>query len=269
MEARHALLALVAAGLLGGCSSADLRAAHSLDRGEWSAGLMAQSQLTVASGELYPADALEPEPAGVGLSLPWELQDSSIEARVGLGKGWTLGLRGLPVRPLLGVTWSFLDERREAAPLSLALAMEAGYGPRTNLVLGLGLLGSRTAPLSEHFALVPSAGLWLGPSLRRLELDLPQRYATDPAGAPPALWWDLEGLGASVPIGVEAPVRLSERWALAPTLAWTPTAMLAAEIDAGCRNCSVGTLDLERRYTAELWLGLRLRPWMDPARRTP
>ncbi len=208
--------------LLLGCAMVMLRPAHSLAKFE-------------GGGTLV----VDPDPATTGALLDCigvpecELPGRTpvdLEYRIGLGRGWELGARGLLPPRALSFKYAFLDERRHPTEVSLALRAEGGAIPRTEAgTLSLrpflrgDLLLSGTVPLGPRFALRPvaSAGLWADP-------DAAGRLA-------PVFGWTA---------GLLVPVRLPGDLALGPVFG------------------VVGTINAEGVNEIALRLGLTVEPWM-------
>ncbi len=208
--------------LLLGCAMVMLRPAHSLAKFE-------------GGGTL----GIDPDPATTStvldcLGVPdCELPDRSpvdLEYRIGLGRGWEIGARGLLPPRALSLKYALLDERRHPTLVSLALRAEGGAIPRTEAgTLSLlpfaraDLLFSGTAPLSPRFALRPvaSAGVWADP---------------DEAGRlRPVFGWTA---------GLLLPFRLPGDLAMGPIFG------------------VVGTINADGATAPALRLGLTVEPWL-------
>lgn len=139
-----------------------LRPAHSLDK------LQASGNLGVLVDPAFSLDLSQcVESAGLDgcpMQVPVDL-----EYRIGLGRGFELGARGLLPPRALSLKYSFLDERRQNTPISAALQVEGGAqltsaGGAIALApfVRADLLGSGTARLSPNVLLRPvlSAGWW-------------------------------------------------------------------------------------------------------------
>ncbi len=198
------------------CSIAMLRPAHSLDK------LQASGNLGVLVDPTFSPTGGCPTQAPVDL-----------EYRIGLGRGFELGARGLFPPRALSLKHSFLDERRQHTPISAALQVEAGAqltsaGGAISLApfLRADLLGSGTARLGPNVQLRPvlSAGWW---AETRGSETLDQ--------------------GPGWTAGLFVPVRIPGGFGLAPGIGasgWLPT-LHAPEVYAR--------------------IGLLIEPWLEPA----
>jgi hypothetical protein len=149
----------VMVALLAACAPAMLRPAHSLAR------LQGAGNIALMVDPAYDRDA---EFAGClaegGCDAPAN-SPIDIEYRIGLGRGFELGLRGLFPPRVLDLKYSLLDERRHGGALSVALHAEAGAAVALEVTpIARGdVLVSGTLPLADGVALRPaaSAGWWL------------------------------------------------------------------------------------------------------------
>ena len=137
-----------------------LRPAHSLGKFEGAGNIAIQVDPSGATAEENYAACLEQGGCVSPTTSPID-----VEYRIGLGRGFELGLRGLIPPRVLDVKYSLLDERRHEVPFSLALHAEAGVAissTPTPIVRGDMIL-SVTQQLSGSAALQPSAsaGYWL------------------------------------------------------------------------------------------------------------
>ncbi|MCK6501805.1 hypothetical protein L6R53_00120 [Myxococcota bacterium] len=260
----HRSSLLFLAWLAAGCAAPTMMAAHSLPAGEVQVGVggygrysQVDAALVGADGQVYGA-----EPT---LSPPSDPTHANIELRAGLGHGLELGTRGLPALSATDLKWSFLDERRHRSPLSLALDLEVGLDRYLAVRPRLGLLASSTLPLSDKVALVPAAGAWAGTGGfgYRVRLDPALQVGSSPA----TLLLSTTSAGVATPVGLALPVRAYEQVALAPWVAWVGWWAFDPVVRAvDCDQCSAGVQSLEPVHGSFLWVGLRVQPWLDPAR---
>mgnify|MGYP001572344479 FL=1 len=145
-------------GLLA-CAPAMLRPAHSLGLFQGAANLGAFVQ--PLGDEQYPGDCAPGQLDCDFVAFPVQL-----EFRVGLGRGWEIGVRGLTPPRAVDLKWSFLDERRHDTPVSLALDAEFSVDLDLRVTLRGQVLGSSTLPLGDKVALRPAlnAGWWKEPT---------------------------------------------------------------------------------------------------------
>lgn len=263
------LLALLASTLVAlvagaGCAAPTMMAAHSLPAGQAQVGVGGYGRYSVVDAVLVGADG-ETYGAEPTWSPPTDPTHANIEVRAGLGKGWELGTRGLPALSATDVKWSFLDERRHRTPLSLALDLEVGLDRYLLVRPRLGLLASSTLPLSDTVALMPAAGAWAGTGGfgYRVRLDPALQVGSSPA----TLLLATTSAGIATPVGLSLPVRTQGQVALAPWVAWVGWWAFDPEVQAlDCDQCNAGVQSLEPVHGSFLWVGLRMQPWLDPAR---
>lgn len=213
-----------------------LRPAHSLDKLQASGNL---GVLVDPSFSPHLAECFDPGSGG-DCRLPAQAP-VDLEFRLGLGRGFELGARGLLPPRALSLKYAFLDERQHSTVVSLAAQVEAGAQVTLSAdsvatltltpFLRADLLASGTARLGPNVQLRPvgAAGWWI-----------------EPRGSPTLD----QGLGWTA--GVFVPVRIPGGFALAPAVGvggWFP-ARHAAEVFARA--------------------GLAIEPWLDrPAERNP
>ena len=137
-----------------------LRPAHSLGKFEGAGNIAIQVDPFATTAEDDYAACLNAGGCSGPTSSPIDL-----EYRIGLGRGFELGLRGIFPPRVLDIKYSVLDERRHDVPLSLALHAEAGVALSADPtpILRGNLLLSTTQKLSDSIAIQPvgSAGYWL------------------------------------------------------------------------------------------------------------
>ncbi|GDX81073.1 hypothetical protein LBMAG42_28840 [Deltaproteobacteria bacterium] len=229
---------MVLLALLGACSIAMLRPAHSLDK------LSASGNLGVLVDPAFSPElsgCFDPASGGV-CQLPAQ-SPLDLEYRLGLGRGFELGARGLLPPRALSLKYAFLDERRHRTSVSLAVQVEAGAQVTVD-----------DGPLAPFpVALVPFArGDLLASGTSRLGPNMQFR----PVGS--VGWW-VESRGAPTPdqglgwtAGVFLPVRIPGGFAVAPVVGvsgWFPA-----------------------RHVTEVYarFGLAIEPWLDrPGPRIP
>jgi hypothetical protein len=210
--------------------------------------------------------------------MPLELMLPDLNVRVGLGDSFELGITAT-LRAQF--RWALLDEERDASPLSLALAADAGWSAGA-----LGLQLSRDLP-TRGVVMRPTLGLWFGYHRWAARTQLPPsaRTPSDESGFvssgsetadsaqdelsaadPGLLRIEQRGLGFLVPLGVEVDLRVSDSMVVVPFVAWEP--MIGAglgQLRATCGDCLAGLGEVDRRGIGTAWLGIRLDQRPKPA----
>lgn len=202
-------------GLLA-CAPAMLRPAHSLGKLDATANLGAFVQ--PLGDSQYPGNCAPGQLDCDFVAFPVQL-----EFRLGLGRGWEIGVRGLTPPRAADLKWSFLDERRHDTTVSLALDAELSVDLDLRTTLRGQVLASSTRPLGDDLALRPTANLgwWKEPT-----------PTDDQAHGPGGL------------VGVYLPVRFLDDQSIAPYVATAAYQPLGGEV--------VWTL----------WAGVELGPWL-------
>lgn len=263
MRPRSALMA-AACGLLTGCAAPTMMAAHSLPAGEVQVGVGTYGRYSEVDAALIGDDG-QVYGARPTFAPPSDPSHVNLEARAGLGHGLELGTRGLPVLSATDLKWSFLDERRHDTPLSLALDLEVGLDRYQLVRPRLGLLASSTLPLSGGVALMPAVGAWagLGGFGYTVRLDPALQVGSSPA----TLRMATTSAGVATPVGLAVPVRAYQALAVAPWVAWVGWWAFDPVVQAiDCDQCSAGVRSLDPVHGSFLWVGLRVQPWLEPAR---
>jgi len=201
---------------LAACAPATLRPAHSLGKLEGAGSVAAFWQPGEALYTLecdYFADSCP------GFAAPVQM-----EFRVGLGRGWEIGVRGLTPPKGVDVKWSVLDERRHETPLSVALDAEVNVDLALRPILRGQVLLSSNRLLGDDLAIRPAlnVGYWKEPTL-------------DDA--------DAHGIGGLA--GVFVPVRFLDEQSIAPYVATSYY------------------LPWGRPGVVILWAGVDLGPWLE------
>ena len=254
--------------LLLACAAPTWMTAHSLDAGEMQAGFAGYGRYSEVDAELVDAEG-QVHGAEPTFRPPQDISHMNLELRVGLGKGLELGTRGVPLLSATDLKWSFLDERRHETPLSVALDLEAGVDTRWTARFRGGLLTSSTLVLGRGLALQPGLGAWLGSGGFGYDVDLDPALVAE--GADEArLLLSTRALGLSPTGGLAVPLRITEHLAIAPWAAWVgwyPFAERGRVVE--CTGCAMGIDALEPAQASLVWGGLRVQPWLEPARRQP
>lgn len=209
--------------LLLGCAMVMLRPAHSLAKFEGGGTLGVDPDPAAFAALAECLDAPDCE-------LP-ERTPVDLEYRLGLGRGWEIGARGVLPPRALSLKYAVLDERRHPTPVSVALRAEAGVVPRTHegrldlLPFARGeVLVSGTLSLSPGVALRPVGSVG---------------FAGEPTSG-----GELQP-GCGYTAGLLVPLRLPGHLAFAPALG------VAGFIPLD----GVGTIGLRVGITVEPWLG--------------
>ena len=137
-----------------------LRPAHSLAKFQGAGNIALELDPVPEDAEKDYAACLDQGGCSVPTTSPVDL-----EYRIGLGRGFELGLRGLFPPHVVDIKYSVLDERRYPVPFSLAVHAEGGLTVSTTpqpIARG-DLIISKTQNLSETIAIQPvaSGGWWL------------------------------------------------------------------------------------------------------------
>ena len=253
---------ILAALLAGGCAAPYLRSAHSLDRGNAEFSVAGASARSRGSAQVISGDDISQQSAASGFGAIWLM----MEGRIGLGKGFELGVRGSPLPYAADLKWSLLDERRMATPISFAVDVEGGIDYATGeFRYAAGMLMSGTIFMGR-VALRPVVNVMAGTGSFTYEIPLPAQFSeqSDGYGPDPQLWFTYRGHGLWVPVGGELPIRLKKRSSLTlwgSYVFWLP---IQQEMEAGwCDNCAtVGVENIEPLSGGFLMVGLRVGPWL-------
>jgi len=253
------LLAGLAGFTLASCTPPALRAAHSIDKGEYSfeGGAAIDSsthkaEVLTMTGDDTLAIRQRPQP--------------DFGVVFGLGRGLELGFGS---RLLL--KYSILDERRHTTPLSIAVAGTstpspgfAGSGP---LINGSGgVLFSSHLQLTSQVALRPIANIWYSSRSFPIQKSLTGTDLADDNGvdAKHQFLASVHYQGIDLPIGLELPVKAGDDWALTPTLAFTAGIPIAIEVtSARCVGCLFGLDKVRTGVPMSVYAGVRFQPLLN------
>ena len=243
---------------LHGCAPPALRAAHSIDKGEVAFEL---GQAIDFSGHQSKLLTLTGDDA-----LPLR-ESPTIHAMavMGLGAGFEVGTgSGLMVK------YSVLDERRHDTPLSVALMAQTPLfeflGPGTHFDMSAGILLSQHAQLGKSVALRPVLNLMYSQRDYQATAAVPEAL-TDPDApvSEPEMWTEMNYRGIDIPLGIELPISVGEKLALAPTFSYTYSVPLNVEAgDFICSGCAFAVDVFEMGTPMQLWFGLKLQPKLRP-----
>jgi len=236
------------------CAPPSIRAAHSIDKGDVSFELGGSLDLSGHQSKLLTLTGSD--------SLPLR-EKSTTHAMVvmGLGAGFEIG-SGMQ----LMAKYSFLDERRHDTPVSVAVMASMPTFEFLNAGdtydLSTGLLVSRHMQIGRSVALRPVLNALYSQRDYRATTPIPESL-TDPdvPVSEPEMWTSMRYSGVDVPVGVEIPITVGDKWALAPTVSYTMSVPL--DVAAGgfsCDGCAFAIEAQEMGTPMSLWVGLKLQP---------
>jgi hypothetical protein len=245
------------------CAPPSLRNAHSLDKGQVSVALSGAIDQTELEAEFY---TLEDNQTATSAGPVPDNLDGDITVSFGLGKGFEVGATTFGTH----FKYSALDERRHAkAPLSIALAVELGYG-----YAGSGLL------LSRHFdmggiGIRPVANVWYQVNSTSRAWALPESSVVEelevvnPGAAGETEDDRVSGvLNATVditeialPLGIEVPIAVSDKWDVVPFGAYALSVPVNVSYRRlSCADCFAGLGDIALQRRSFVWAGIKLQP---------
>ncbi len=247
----------VAALALSGCTPPALRAAHSIDKGQVS--IEAGATIDASTHKVQALTLTGQE--DVPMRQPVQPEVMLV---FGVGKGVELGI-GYGVEAL--VKYSILDERRHQTPLSIAVAglLSAKSG-------SAGLLFSSHMNLNDHLAFRPIFNAWYSERSYYVKRSIEGTNLADPNTTDAAQEFKavMRYRGFDFPMGVELPLAAGDKWAVSPTVSFTPGIPLSiGAASASCGGCLFGLDEPKMGTTMAFYAGLRIQPRLQKHRSTP
>jgi hypothetical protein len=128
--------------------------------------------------------------------------------------------------------------------------------------LSAGVLLSRHIQVGRSAALRPVLNALYSQRDYRATTAIPESL-TDPdvPVSVPEMWTAMRYSGVDIPVGVEIPLTVGDKWALAPTVSYTLSVPLeVAAGDFSCDGCAFAIDAQEMGTPMSLWVGLKLQP---------
>ena len=179
----------------------------------------------------------------------------------GLGAGLNVGTGSA-----LMVKYSVLDERRQDTPLSVAIMgqtpMLEVLNPGQQFDFSAGILLSQHVDMGGSVAIRPVVNALYSQRDYQAVAAIPEAL-TDPdvPVSQPELWTDMHYRGIDIPLGLELPISVGDKWAMAPTISTTFSVPLeVAAGDFSCDGCAFAIDVQEMGTPLSVWAGLKLQP---------
>lgn len=237
-----------------GCAPPSIRAAHSIDKGTMAFELGGSIDVSGHQSKLLTLTGSD--------SLPLrEKPTAHAMVVIGLGAGFEIGT-GMD----LMLKYSILDERRHDTPLSVAVM---GATPTFEFLnqgdtydLSAGVLLSRHVQMGRSAALRPVLNALYSQRDYQATTPIPESLTdSDMPVSEPEMWTSMRYKGIDIPMGVEIPLVVGDKWALAPTVSYTLSVPLdVAAGDFSCDGCAFAIDVQEMGTPMSLWVGLKLQP---------